>query len=83
MAQHHHESHEGASLAGAAQTTMEQSGERFWRLPLEDEYREQIVSQIGDIKNTGGRYGGVGMLLDLVARLLLVHVVPPGWSEPA
>jgi leucyl aminopeptidase len=37
---------------------MEQSGERFWRLPIEDEYREQIVSQIGDIKNTGGRYGG-------------------------
>ena len=31
------------------------SGERFWRLPLDDEYREQIVSQIGDIKNTGGR----------------------------
>ncbi len=36
----------------------ELSGERFWRLPVEDEYREQIVSQIGDIKNTGGRYGG-------------------------
>jgi leucyl aminopeptidase len=36
----------------------EQSGERFWRLPIEDEYRESIVSQIGDIKNTGGRYGG-------------------------
>jgi leucyl aminopeptidase len=37
---------------------LEQSGERFWRLPIEDEYRESIVSQIGDIKNTGGRYGG-------------------------
>jgi leucyl aminopeptidase len=36
----------------------EQSGERFWRLPTEDDYRESIVSQIGDIKNTGGRYGG-------------------------
>jgi leucyl aminopeptidase len=34
------------------------SGERFWRLPLEDEYREQIRSDIADIKNTGGRYGG-------------------------
>ena len=37
---------------------LETSGERFWRLPIEDEYRELIVSQIGDIKNTGGRYGG-------------------------
>ncbi len=36
----------------------QRSGERFWRLPVEDEYRESIVSQIGDIKNTGGRFGG-------------------------
>ena len=34
------------------------SGERFWRLPVEDEYRDMIVSDIGDIKNTGGRWGG-------------------------
>ena len=34
------------------------SGERFWRLPVEDEYRELIKSNIADIKNTGGRYGG-------------------------
>ena len=37
---------------------LETSGERFWRLPLDDEYREQIRSDIADIKNTGGRYGG-------------------------
>ena len=34
------------------------SGERFWRLPLDDEYRDVIKSSIADIKNTGGRYGG-------------------------
>jgi len=34
------------------------SGEKFWRMPLGDEYAEQIRSDIGDIKNTGGRYGG-------------------------
>jgi leucyl aminopeptidase len=34
------------------------SGERFWRLPLGDEYYDQIRSDIGDIKNTGGRWGG-------------------------
>ena len=34
------------------------SDERFWRLPLDDEYRDLIVSQIADIKNTGGRWGG-------------------------
>jgi leucyl aminopeptidase len=34
------------------------SGEKFWRLPLGDEYVEMIKSDIGDIKNTGGRWGG-------------------------
>jgi leucyl aminopeptidase len=34
------------------------SGEKFWRLPLGDEYADLIKSDIGDIKNTGGRYGG-------------------------
>ncbi len=35
------------------------SGERFWRLPAEDDYQEQIKSSIADIMNTGGsRWGG-------------------------
>jgi leucyl aminopeptidase len=35
------------------------SGEKFWRLPVEDEYRDQIRSSIADIQNTGlTRYGG-------------------------
>jgi leucyl aminopeptidase len=33
-------------------------GERCWPLPLWDEYREQIDSQIADIKNSGGRAAG-------------------------
>jgi leucyl aminopeptidase len=37
---------------------LETSGERFWRLPLDDDYRDLIRSDIADIKNTGGRYGG-------------------------
>ncbi len=34
------------------------SGEKIWRLPLGDEYYDQIKSDIADIKNTGGRWGG-------------------------
>jgi leucyl aminopeptidase len=38
---------------------LEVSGERFWRLPLEDEYKDQIKSSIADIMNVGlTRYGG-------------------------
>jgi leucyl aminopeptidase len=33
-------------------------GERFWQLPMDDEYREFIKSDIADIKNSGGRYAG-------------------------
>src|SRR6266566_1915166 len=31
------------------------AGEKFWRMPLDEEYAEQIKSDIADIKQTGGR----------------------------
>ena len=34
------------------------TGEKMWRMPLDSEYFEQIRSDIADIKNTGGRWGG-------------------------
>ena len=40
-------------LRAAAKT-----GERFWRLPADDEYKEKYRSDVADIKNTGGRHGG-------------------------
>ena len=32
------------------------AGENFWPMPLDDEYRELIASDIADIKQTGGRH---------------------------
>ncbi|HEV2487423.1 MAG TPA: leucyl aminopeptidase [Terracidiphilus sp.] len=43
---------------GKFASALEVSGEKFWRLPLGEEYADMIKSDIGDIKNTGGRYGG-------------------------
>lgn len=34
--------------------------ERVWPLPLWDDYYEAIKSDVADIKNSGGQYGGVG-----------------------
>lgn len=35
------------------------SGEKYWRLPCTDDYRDHIKSEIADIMNTGkNRYGG-------------------------
>jgi leucyl aminopeptidase len=37
---------------------VKRSGEKMWRLPVDAEYNELIKSDIADIKNTGGRWGG-------------------------
>jgi len=40
----------------------EASGERVWPLPLYEEYRERINSDVADMKNsTGNRYAGIGV----------------------
>lgn len=40
------------------QSANAKAGEKMWRMPLDDEYKEQIRSSIADIMNTGGRWGG-------------------------
>jgi len=37
---------------------LEKAGEKMWRLPLDEEYKESIRSNIADIVNSGGRWGG-------------------------
>jgi leucyl aminopeptidase len=34
------------------------TGEGLWQLPLDDEYRKAIRSEIADMKNVGNRFGG-------------------------
>ena len=36
----------------------EEAGEKLWQMPMYEEYKEQNKSEVADIKNTGGRYGG-------------------------
>lgn len=36
----------------------QQTGERFWQLPMYEEYGESLKSDMADTKNTGGRMGG-------------------------
>jgi leucyl aminopeptidase len=37
---------------------LHKAGEKMWRLPLDEEYKESIRSNIADIVNSGGRWGG-------------------------
>ena len=34
------------------------TGEKMWQMPISEEYKEQIKSEIADVKNIGNRYGG-------------------------
>lgn len=52
-------------LQSAAKT-----GEKLWRLPLEDDYRDSLKSYIADRKNTGARGGS-----SITAALFLEHFV--------
>lgn len=36
----------------------EKAGERFWQMPMYEEYGDVLKSDIADTKNTGGRMGG-------------------------
>ncbi len=45
-------------LAQKLEAAARDAGESFWRMPLFDEYAEQLKSDIADFKHTGDRYGG-------------------------
>jgi len=61
-------------VASAAQ----RAGERVWPMPLYDDYRSDIDSEIADIKNTSSRWGGA-----IKAALFLRNFVTKGvpWAH--
>ncbi len=53
------------------------AGERYWQLPLVDDYREEMESWYGDFTNTGGAEGGLiksGLFLREFATVPWVHL---------
>jgi leucyl aminopeptidase len=65
----------------------QRAGEKFWQLPLDKEYREQIKSDIADIKNIGGRKAGTitgaWFIREFVEETPWVHLDIAGtaWNE--
>lgn len=47
-----------SELAKALCLAGQETYERLWRMPLFDEYRDQLKSDVADLKNTGGRPAG-------------------------
>jgi leucyl aminopeptidase len=46
------------ALADRLLTAADNAGERLWQLPLIDEYREHLKSEVADLNNVGPRGGG-------------------------
>jgi leucyl aminopeptidase len=64
-----------------------QTGERVWRLPLDDDYKEQLKSHVADLKNVGGKWGGAitaaKFLEHFVGSTPWIHldIAGPSWSD--
>jgi len=64
-------------------------GERFWQLPLDDDYTKQIRSDIADIKNVGGKKAGTitaaAFLKEFAEETPWAHLDIAGtaWGDPA
>jgi leucyl aminopeptidase len=64
-------------------------GEKFWQLPLDDEYTKQIKSDIADIKNVGGKKAGTitaaAFLKEFAGDTSWAHLDIAGtaWGDPA
>ncbi len=65
----------------------QQSGERAWRLPLDEDYKEALKSQVADLKNVGGKWGGAvtaaKFLEQFVGNTPWIHldIAGPSWAE--
>ncbi len=53
------------------------AGEKFWLMPLDDEYKEAIQSDIADIKQTGGKYASAAT----AAKILEQFVGDAQWAH--
>src|SRR5205814_6420157 len=67
----------------------ERAGDRSWPMPVHDDYKEQLRSEIADFSNTGGRAGGAItaalFLKEFTGDLPWVHIDIAGtaWAEEA
>jgi leucyl aminopeptidase len=72
-------------LADRVLAASKEAGEYAWQLPMFEEYREQLKSDIADIKNIGNRYGGAitaaKFLSDFVKNTPWVHLDIAGTAD--
>lgn len=76
-------------LAQKVEAAAQRTAERVWRLPMWPEFRQQIKSNVADMKNSGGRTGGAltaaALLAEFVEDAPWVHLDIAGtaWTAKA
>uniref|UniRef100_A0A0C9QPZ2 TSA: Wollemia nobilis Ref_Wollemi_Transcript_14257_2196 transcribed RNA sequence n=1 Tax=Wollemia nobilis TaxID=56998 RepID=A0A0C9QPZ2_9CONI len=75
-------------LAEEISKASEVTGEKFWRMPMEESYWETMKSGIADMVNTGGRAGGsitaalfLKQFVDDNVKWLHIDMAGPVWSD--
>lgn len=75
------------ALAGRLLDACRFTGERAWRMPLDDDFRESLKSNVADLKNVGGKWGGAitasKFLEQFVGKVAWAHldIAGPSWAD--
>jgi leucyl aminopeptidase len=77
----------GKESIGEVLKAVERTGERIWQMPMSEEYKDQVKSEIADIRNTRDKYGGAItaalFLAQFVANVPWGHIDIAGTAFPA
>ncbi|CAI0394542.1 unnamed protein product [Linum tenue] len=75
-------------LAKEVFTAAEASGEKLWRMPLEESYWDNMKSGVADMVNTGGRQGGaitaalfLKQFVDEKVQWMHIDMAGPVWND--
>ncbi|KAM7267122.1 hypothetical protein ACFE04_009288 [Oxalis oulophora] len=76
------------NMAKEVMAAAEASGEKMWRLPIEDSYWDSMKSGVADMVNTGGRQGGaitaalfLKQFVDEKVEWMHIDLAGPVWNE--
>ncbi|CAN1325940.1 Leucine aminopeptidase 2, chloroplastic [Linum perenne] len=78
----------GACVVALGPSVAEVSGEKLWRLPLEESYWEKMKSGVADMANSGGREGGsitaalfLKQFVDEKVQWMHIDIAGPVWNN--
>ncbi|MFO0950840.1 MAG: leucyl aminopeptidase [Isosphaeraceae bacterium] len=75
------------TLAGKVREASLRVGERVWRMPLDEDFKDGLKSQVADFKNVAGKWGGAitaaKFLQQFVGETPWVHldIAGPSWAD--